>query len=127
MKNYTDARVTMPDPAYATRRKWPRFKIDVPIRLIADKGHKVFMIQGRGNDLNEGGMSVFGGVELKVDDHVAVEFTPPYTGQPIRVRARVIHRKGYNYGVEFLLHTSEDLDNVGRLRTALGAMATELK
>ncbi len=127
MKNDMATRVTMPNPAYPTRRKWPRFKIDVPIRLIADKGHKVFMVQGRGNDLNEGGMSVFGGVELKIDDHVAVEFTPPYSGEPIRVRARVIHRKGYNYGVEFLLHTSDDLENVARLRQALGAMATQIK
>ncbi len=118
---------TMPDPGYPKVRRWPRFKLDVPIRLIAKKTDKVLIIQGRGNELNEGGMAVFGGVELRVEDMVAVEFTPPYSGQPIRVRARVVHRQGYNYGLAFLLETEDDLDNVGQLRTVLGAMGSRIK
>jgi len=117
----------IPGQQYTQARRWPRYKIDVPIRLIAFKGDKVLIIQGRGNDLNEGGMSVFGGVELREEEEVAIEFTPPYTGQPIRVRARVVHRKGYNYGVEFLLRTEDDGENVGQLRMALGAMSSRIK
>jgi hypothetical protein len=118
---------TMPDPGYPKVRRWPRFKIDVPIRLIAPKDDKVLIIQGRGNEMNEGGMTVFGGVELRVEDIIAVEFTPPYSGQPIRVRARVAHRNGYNYGVEFLLETEDDLDSVSQIRAILGAMGSRIR
>lgn len=118
---------TMPDPGYPKVRRWPRFKLDVPIRLIAPKRDKVLIVQGRGNELNEGGMTVFGGMELVVEEIVAIEFTPPYSGQPIRVRASVVDREGYNYGVAFLLQTEDDLDNVGQLRTVLGAMGSRVK
>ena len=117
----------MPDAVYAKVRRWPRFKIDVPIRLIAPKDDRILIVQGRGNDLNEGGMAVFGGLELRVDEVVAIEFTPPYTGQPIRVRARVCHRNGYNYGIEFLLETEDDLQSVSEFKIMLGAMGTRSK
>jgi PilZ domain len=119
--------VTMPNQVYPQTRRWPRFKIDVPIRLIAPKDNKVLIVQGRGNDLNEGGMAVFGGLELRLDETVAIEFTPPYSGQPIRVRGRVCHRNGYNYGVEFLLESAEDVENVGRIKLALGAISSHMK
>jgi hypothetical protein len=118
---------TMPDPGYPNVRRWPRFKLDVPIRLIVPKGDKVLIVQGRGNELNEGGMAVFGGLELRLEEVVSIEFTPPYSGQPIRVRARVVSRQGYNYGVAFLLETEDDLDNVGQLRALLGAMGSRMK
>jgi PilZ domain len=118
---------TMPDPGYPNVRRWPRFKLDVPIRLIATKRDKLLIVQGRGNELNEGGMSVFGGMELNVEEIVSVEFTPPYSGQPIRVRARVVDRQGYNYGVTFLLETEDDLENVSQLRAVLGAMGSRMK
>jgi hypothetical protein len=37
---------------------------------------------------------------------VALEFTPPYAGPPIRVRGTVRNRAGYRYGVEFLIENA---------------------
>jgi hypothetical protein len=107
-------------------RRWPRYKLDVPIRLIAPKGDKISIVQGRGQGLNEGGMAVFCGMELAVDEEVTIEFTPPYTGQPIRVRACVRDRSGYNYGLEFLQETESDYDGVGQIRAVLTAMGSRI-
>ena len=73
---------SMPNLVPPVPRRWPRYKIDVPIRVIAPKGDKIAIVAGRGNELNEGGMEVFGGLELAIDEQVTIEFTPPYTGAP---------------------------------------------
>ena len=117
----------LPDQRFATVRRWPRYKLDVPMRLIATKGDKSVIVQGRGNELNEGGMALFAGVELGENEQVAVEFTPPYSGNPIRVRAVVRNRNGYVYGVEFLLETDDDFDSVGQIRAVLGGMGSRTR
>ena len=100
-------------------RRWPRYKIDVPVRLIAERPTKVVIVQGRGKELGCGGMAVFGGIELSIDEQVAVEFTPPYAGQPIRIRAFVRNSNGYRYGIGFITENDADYQNVGRLEAIL--------
>jgi hypothetical protein len=119
--------VTIPDPAFANGRRWPRYRIDVPIRLIAIKGDTASIVQGRGNELNDGGMTIFAGIELGLDEQVAIEFTPPYSGQPIRVRGCIRNRAGYTYGVEFTLATDDDCQNVGLIRAILGGMGRRVQ
>ena len=57
-----------------------------------------------GEEMNstKGGMAVTAGVELSVGREVAVEFTPPFSGIAIRIRAAVRNRAGYRYAVELL-------------------------
>lgn len=112
---------------YEALRRWPRYKLEVPLRVIAHKAGKAVIVQGRGNELNEGGMAVFAGIELALGEEVAVEFTPPYSGQPIRVRALVRNRTGYSYGVEFLTATIEDNQNVSQIRTVLGGLGSPIR
>lgn len=114
--------VTLPQQGYATVRRWPRYKIDVPVRLIAQRPTKVAIVQGRGRELGRGGMEVFAGIEISTDEQVAVEFTPPYSGQPIRVRAFVRNRSGYTYGIEFIADNDADYKNVGQLEAILKGM-----
>ena len=64
-------------------------------------------------------MAVFAGVELSIDEVVAVEFTPPYAGQPIRARGFVRNRAGYTYGIEFITENDADYRNVGQLESIL--------
>jgi hypothetical protein len=64
-------------------------------------------------------MAIFAGVELSTDEQVAVEFTPPYSGQPIRVRGFVRNRSGYTYGVEFITENDADYTNVWQLQSIL--------
>jgi hypothetical protein len=79
-------------------RRWPRYRLDFPLRLIVHGPAKTTVIVGRGNELNEGGMALTAGVELKLGDQTEIEFIPPYAGSPIRVRGVVRNRKGYRYG-----------------------------
>ncbi|MBZ5627566.1 MAG: PilZ domain-containing protein [Acidobacteriia bacterium] len=111
--------VILPQKGYEPLRRWERYKIDVPVRLIAQRPTKVAVVPGRGRELNRGGMAVFAGVELSTDELVAVEFTPPYAGQPIRVRGFVRNRNGYTYGIEFITENDSDYRNVGQLETIL--------
>jgi PilZ domain len=103
-------------------RRWKRYKIDVPVRVIVHSRMKTKIVDGRGNELNEGGLSVAAGVELQIGDRVEVEFTPPYSGEPVRARADVKDRNGYSYGLEFVLLESEDIENVMQIRAALQGM-----
>ena len=47
-------------------------------------------------------MSFAAGVELKTGDKVEIEFTPAYSGLPIRVCAVARNGNGYKYGAEFV-------------------------
>ena len=98
--------------------------MDVPVRVIKQGLTKVTIVQGRGSELNNGGMAIFAGTELSIGDQVMVEFTPPYTGQPIRVRCFVRNRAGYRYGVEFITENDDDYENVNRIETILKSMGS---
>jgi PilZ domain-containing protein len=104
---------------YATPRRYPRMKIDVPLRIIAQRADKMSIVHGRGNELNEGGIAAFAGIEVRIGEQVWVEFTPPYSGGPIRVRGIVRDRTGYKYGIEFLAATIQEHDQVDHLRAVL--------
>lgn len=69
-------------------------------------------------------MAVTAGVELKPGDRIEIEFTPPYSGSPIRIRGIVRNRKGYRYGMEFLAEGAQEVEPVDRLRTMLGVMSS---
>jgi len=116
--------VTLPQQGYQTLRRWPRYNIDVPVRLIAQRPTKVAIVQGRGRELGCGGIAVFAGIELSIDEQVAVEFTPPYSGEPIRVRGFVRNRSGYTYGVEFITDNNADYRSVGKLELILKTLGS---
>lgn len=112
---------------FPSTRRWPRLKINVPIRAIVQRDARVLIVQGRGNELNEGGLQVFAGVELRVGDNVDIEFTPPYHGLPVRTRCIVRNRRGYYYGVEFRHGTPEDEEKIATIRQTLQAMGSPLQ
>ena|SRR5579864_8542048 len=109
----------------AVFRRWQRYRLNLPISVIHvyDGGTKI--VAGRGNDMSEGGVLVFAGMELKTGDEVAIEFMPPYSDAPLRARGIIRHRRGYNYGVEFIMDTPAEKDQIekfrGMLRLAAGA------
>ena len=104
---------------YAMQRRWQRLKIDVPLRVIAIRPDKTRIVSGRGTEVSEGGLAVAAGIELRIGDEMWVEFTPPYSGEPIRVRAVVRNRSGYRYGVEFLSESADESERNARLRELL--------
>ena len=74
---------------------------------------------GRGNDMSEGGVLVFAGMELKTGEPGLIEFTPPFAAGPVHARGIVRHRRGYNYGIEFAHDTKEDQEQTEKFRGLL--------
>jgi len=77
-------------------RRWQRYRLNLPIRLIVCREDSTRISEGRANDISEGGMLVFAGLELKPEDKVFIEFNPPYSSNPVRAPGIVRHRRGYN-------------------------------
>jgi len=69
--------------------------------------------------MSEGVVLVFAGMELKTGDEVTIEFTPPFASGPVRARGIVRHRRGYNYGVEFMMETDADKELTEKFRGLL--------
>ena len=106
-------------PVYEQERRWPRYRIDVPVRAVIHKPDRTLIRDGRGMEMSEGGMCLLLGVELGLGEEIEVEFTPPYSGKPIRVRSEVRNRNGYSYGVQFVPEGKEERIEVTRLRQIL--------
>ena len=109
-------------PGHALGRRWPRYKTDVPVQLVTHGPTNVVIVQGRGSELNCGGMAVPGSVELPIGAQVAVEFTPPCSGQPLRIRCFVRNRQRYTYGLEFITENDSDYESVAQVESTLGSM-----
>jgi len=114
--------VVLPESGHTTQRRWPRHKIDVPVQVVTHGPANVVVIQGRGSELNCGGMSVFGRVELEIGAQIGVEFQPPGSGQSVRVRCFVRNRQRYNYGLEFVTENDSDYESVAQIESTLRNM-----
>lgn len=114
-----DVQVVLPQPGHAQQRRWPRHKIDVPVRVVTEGPLKVCIFQARGSELNCGGMAVSSGFDLAIGAQVAVEFTLPSLEQPARVRCFVRNRHRHTYGVEFITESDADYKNVGQIEAIL--------
>ena len=86
---------------------------------VIHKPDRTLIREGRGTEMSEGGMRLLLGVELGLGEEIEVEFTPPYSGKPIRVRSEVRNRNGYRYGVELVPEGMEERSEVTRLRQML--------
>ena len=95
---------TPPVDDISADRRWHRFHFDVPIRLVFENGNYTRIAEGRGTELNEGGLGLYAGIELEVGDQVEVELTVPFYCLSLRLRGVVRNRpgNGYYYGIQFV-------------------------
>jgi hypothetical protein len=100
-------------------RRWQRYRLNLPVRLIVTREDNTRIADGRANDISEGGMLIFAGLELRSEDRILIEFTPPYSSTPVRAPGVVRHRRGYNYGVEFSAETPADQEETEKLRNMM--------
>jgi hypothetical protein len=114
-----DSRTESRPQEKAIFRRWQRYRLNLPIRVIVTRDEGTRIADGRANDISEGGMLIFAGIELRAEDRVTVEFTPPYSSNPLRAPGIVRHRRGYNYGVEFRTETASDIDETVKFRNLL--------
>src|ERR1039458_1222224 len=112
-------------PTYQSKRRSIRYTLDVPLRVILHKQDTTLIRDGRGTELSEYGMCIMAGGELKLGEEVEIEFTLPYSSEPIRVSGAVRYRNGYRYGCEFTLDGQGERKDVARLRQVLQTFAAE--
>jgi hypothetical protein len=111
-------------PLKSLPRRWPRHRLDVPLRIVMHTSDKTSIRDGRGRELSDGGMCFAAGVELKMGEQVEIEFTPAYSGHPIRVCAVTRNRKGYSYGVEFVASSDQERHEIACLRDNLQTLSS---
>lgn len=116
MATHTTARI---GPERTVFRRWQRYRLNLPIRIIVSRNGGARITSGRATDISQGGVLVFAGIELSAGSEVFVEFTEPYSGEPIRARGLVRHRRGYNYGVEFMTETTVEQEQADKFRALL--------
>jgi len=114
MATHTSARLGQEKAVF---RRWQRYRLNLPIRLIVSREGNTRITTGRATDISQGGILVFAGIELSAGSEVFVEFTEPYAGEPMRARGLVRHRRGYNYGVEFLSETPAEQEQADKFRS----------
>jgi len=86
-------------PESTKTRRWDRMPVDMPVRVITSKGFSTTVIEGRGTEMSEGGMTLYAGILLNPGDLLEVEFdTPTHSRVPAIVRSK----NGFCFGLEFI-------------------------
>ncbi len=114
-----------PKQAYPERRRWPRFSIELPVRVYCDVPPKVH--DGRGTALNAGGMAVHTTVKLGIGDRIDIEFALPPSHEPVTARCAVRNLNTQTYGIEFLTETDADYRTIGQIEYNLRHLPAELQ
>lgn len=104
------------------QRRWPRFCVDMPVRLtVKTQGPtKVLAWEGQGSDISCGGLAVTVKGDLPIGSQIQVEFTPPNSTRPMSFRCFVRNRDGHRYGVEFITENDDDYARGAELQSLLG-------
>lgn len=93
----------MPFPQ--STRRWPRYKVDVPVRIVALNGVLTTPVPARGSEISRAGMALQAAIALKPGDLMQVEFP---TSARSRVTAVVRNRRCNSLGLEFLTQLPPD-------------------
>ena len=84
-------------PDYTSSRRWQRYKVNVPIRVIVCRAMRASIFDGRGTSLSEGGMALFAGAELRPEipqrHRARRRFRLRKRAQPDLPRERVRHAR----------------------------------
>ena len=89
------------------RRRHPRYRDDFRVTLNHLLGNQYEKLEGRCRDLSIAGIGIILASELKSGEVVSLKFLVPGSSAPWDVRAVVRHRRGCQYGFEFLSLTEE--------------------
>jgi PilZ domain len=90
---------TRSDALPSTARRWRRFNVDLPVRVIVRKGGHSTVAPGRGTELSRAGMALLAVLCLEPGDSIEIEFQTPSN---LQVAGIVRNRRGYRFGLEFI-------------------------
>ena len=95
------------NPAWPKSRQTPRRLLEAPIIATLDSKN----IRGWSTDVGAGGMGITIAAEVPVGAELIVEFAINGSSS-MKVRGVVRYRKGFKYGLEFLMIMPKDLELV---------------
>jgi hypothetical protein len=109
------ARRNREEEAPQERRRLVRAQFDqqVKVKTVTEGGRET-ITQGRIRDMTENGIGAVIPVSLQTGDVVGVEFLAD--GCPLSLKARVVFRRGFRYGMEFTGLAEGDEELLRRLR-----------
>jgi hypothetical protein len=116
---YRSCLSTDPKKSVAAERRWPRYKVDLRLKVMMQRGGRNFTF-GQGSDVSEGGMAAYIPAELEVGELVSVEVTLPYSKETVTLKAEVRNKNGFRYGLEYILISDENRE---LLRKSLNTLA----
>jgi hypothetical protein len=110
--------ITTARPQHNTRR-WPRYQIDLPVRIVAMNGILTAPVMARGSEISRAGMALHANIALNPGDLMQLQFP---TTEPSRVTAVVRYRSADRLGLEFLSQLPPDTETKHHMRALSGAV-----
>ena len=90
-------------PEKTVVRRWRRYPVNTPIRVIVVREGKRVSNFGSTNDISEGGVAVdIATLALEIGEQVHLEFSLPYSEEIYRIPAMVRNHRRGRYSIEFL-------------------------
>jgi c-di-GMP-binding flagellar brake protein YcgR len=109
---------------YRRLRRSPRYPYDVQIQISVFREVDTTRYSGRSCDLSLHGLGSILSGDLHIGEVISVEFSIPFTPQSMKLRAVVRHKKGLQYGVEFLVVDDEQKEALCRVCAMLANAST---
>jgi hypothetical protein len=85
-----------------SRRRYPRHQLDVRILVHTFREGVSNTIWGRSNAVGQEGIGATLTGHLEIGEVVALEYPLPLSPHPMKLRAIVRYKNGFQYGLEFL-------------------------
>ncbi len=99
--------------AVQSTRRWQRYQVDLPVRIIALNGIRTAPVVARGSEISRAGMALRAPVALNPGDRIQLQFP---TSKHSSVKAVVRNRTGECLGLEFLNQLPPDSEARDRSR-----------
>ncbi|HUJ96298.1 MAG TPA: PilZ domain-containing protein [Terriglobales bacterium] len=101
-------------PYSKTRRRFPRFQLDVRLTAQVFRAGGVVSLWGRTSELGQDGIGGTLTGELDLGEVASLEFALPVAIHPLKLRAVVRYRDGLRHGFEFLTLSPIQRDDIVR-------------
>ncbi len=85
----------------AQDRRWPRYKVNVRLRVSYENAGYPASAFGRANNLSHGGLGAYIPCRIPIGTTVALELTFPYSSNEVKLNAIIRSCEGFRYGLEF--------------------------
>jgi c-di-GMP-binding flagellar brake protein YcgR len=89
------------------QRRHPRHRCSFPVIVTVFAGDNYQRLDAHCKDLSQAGMGILLASELAAGEVVSLAFSLPGVPSTWEVRAILRHRRGYQYGLEFISLTTE--------------------